>query len=98
MPSNIKEEFDKLYEILYGIENSGGGEKIAEKYLKGWLEDRQADYNEYIIKSFGGEKNLKEYLTTEVSDKELFSTDPADMNIDDILKFVKKKKKRRFLF
>jgi len=98
LPSNIKEEFEKLYEILYGIENSGGGEKIAEKYLKGWLEERASDYNDYIVKSFGGEKNLKEYLTTEVSDKELFSTDPADMNIDDILKFVKKKKKRNYWF
>jgi hypothetical protein len=35
-------------------------------------------------------------MTTEVSDKELFSTDPSDMDINDILKFVKKKKKRRF--
>jgi len=96
LPSNIKQEFEKLYEVLYGIENSGGGEAIAQKYLNGWLEDRNADYNNYIINAFGGEKNLKEYLTTEVSDGELFSTDPTDMNIDDILKFVKQKKKRKF--
>jgi len=96
LPTNIKEEFEKLYEVLYRIENSGGGTKIARKYLDGWLEDRDADYNSYIINSFGGEKNLKDYLTTEVSDEELFSTDPVDMNIDDILKFVKQKKKRRF--
>ncbi len=96
LPHNIKEEFEKLYEVLYGIENSGGGKEIAEKYLKGWLEDRNTNYNNYIIKLFGGEKVLKDYMTTEVSDKELFSTDPSDMNIDDILKFVKKKKKRRF--
>ncbi len=96
LPHNIKEEFEKLYEVLYGIENSGGGKEIAEKYLKGWLEERNTNYNDYIIKLFGGEKVLKDYMTTEVSDKELFSTDPSDMNIDDILKFVKKKKKRRF--
>jgi len=96
LPHNIKEEFEKLYEVLYGIENSGGGDEIAEKYFNGWLEERKNSYNDYIIKLFGGEKVLKDYMTTEVSDKELFSTDPTDMNIDEILKFVKKKKKRRF--
>ena len=97
LPSNIKNEISKLYEILYGIENSGGKE-IAKKYLQGWLEDRNVrSIQEYIFNQFGGEKNLKKYLTTEISDKELFSTDPTSMNIDEILKFVnKKKKKRRF--
>jgi len=96
LPSNIKEEVEKLYEVLYGIENSGGKE-IALKYLKGWLEERNAaSIDEYIFNQFGGEKNLKKYLTTEISDKELFSTDPSSMNIDEILKFVEKKKKRRF--
>jgi PAS domain S-box-containing protein len=96
LPSNIKDEISKLYEILYGIENSGGKE-IAKKYLNGWLEDRNvASMEEYIFEQFGGEKNLKKYLTTEISDKELFSTDPTSMNIDEILKFVNKKKKRRF--
>jgi len=95
LPSNVKQELSKLYDILFGIENSGNGIEIAEKYLKGWLEDRKFDDLEsYIISQFNGEKKLKEYLTTEVSDKELFSTDPNDMDIDDILKFVKKKKKK----
>ncbi len=96
LPSNIKDEIAKLYEILYGIENSGGME-IAEKYLKGWLEERNSkSFEEYIFNQFGGEKNLKKYLTTEVNDKELFSTDPSSMNIDEIMEFVKKKKRRRF--
>lgn len=96
LPNDIKEDFEKLYEVLYGIENSGGGTEVAKKYLKGFWEDKGTNFNQYIIKKFGGEKNLKTYMTTEVSDKELFSVDPTDMNIDDILKFVKKKKKRRF--
>jgi len=96
LPYNIKVEFEKLYEILYGIENSGSGIETSKKYLKGWLEDRGGDYQDYIVKLFEGEDNLKEYMTTEVSNSELFSTDPSDMNINDILKFVKKKKKRRF--
>ncbi len=96
LPNDIKEEFEKLYEVLYGIESSGGGEEVAKKYLKGFWEDRGTTFEKYIIDKFGGEKNLKTYMTTEVSDKELFSVDPTDMNIDDILKFVKKKKKRRF--
>ena len=96
LPNDIKEDFEKLYEVLYGIENSGGGEEVAKKYLKGFWEDRGTTFDKYIIDKFGGEKNLKTYMTTEVSDKELFSVDPTDMNIDDILKFVKKKKKRRF--
>ncbi len=96
LPSNIKEEISKLYEILYGIEENAG-KQVAEKYLKGWLEERNAtSLHEHIINQFGGEKNLKEYMTTEVSDKELFSTDPTSMDIDEILNFVKKKKKRRF--
>ena len=96
LPNDIKEDFEKLYEILYGIENSGGGTEVAKKYLKGFWEDRGTNFNQYIIEKFGGEKNLKTYMTSEVSDKELYSVDPTDMNIDDILKFVKKKKKRRF--
>jgi len=96
LPNDIKEDFEKLYEVLYGIENSGGGTEIAKKYLKGFWEDRGTNFNQYIIEKFGGEKNLKTYMTTEVSDKELYSVDPTDMNIDDILKFVKKKKKRKF--
>ncbi len=98
LPSNIKQEISKLYDILFGIENSGNGIEIAEKYLKGWLEER--GYNkleDYIIAQFNGEKKLREYITTEVSDKELLSTDPNEMDIDDILKFVKKKK-RKFWF
>ncbi len=96
LPNDVKEDFEKLYEVLYGIESSGGGEEVAKKYLKGFWEDRGTTFDNYIIDKFGGEKNLKTYMTTEVSDKELFSVDPTDMNIDDILKFVKKKKKRRF--
>ncbi len=96
LPNDIKEEFEKLYEVLYGIESSGGGEEVAKKYLKGYWEDRGTTFEKYIVDKFGGEKNLRTYMTTEVSDKELFSVDPTDMNIDDILKFVKKKKKRRF--
>ena len=96
LPTDIKEEFEKLYEVLYGIENSGGGEAVAKKYLKGFWEDRGTNFDNYIISKFGGEKNLITYMTSEVSDKELFSVDPTDMNIDDILKLVKKKKKRRF--
>ena len=96
LPNDIKEDFEKLYEILYGIENSGGGTEVAKKYLKGFWEDRGTNFNQYIIEKFGGEKNLKTYMTSEVSDKELYTVDPTDMNIDDILKFVKKKKKRRF--
>ncbi len=96
LPSNIKAEFEKLYEVLNGIENSGGGIEIARKYLSGWLEEKGVSFQDYIIDSFGGMSNLKKYMTTEVSDKELFETDPSDMDINDILKFVKKKKKRRF--
>ncbi len=96
LPTEIKNEFEKLYEVLYGIESNGGGEEVAKKYLKGFWEDRGTTFDKYIIEKFGGEKNLKNYMATEVSDKELFSVDPTDMNIDDILKFVKKKKKRRF--
>jgi len=96
LPYEIKTEFEKLYEVLYGIESSGGGEKVAQSYLKGWLEERNTNYYDYIVKKFGSEKNLRKYMTTEVDDRELFSTDPTDMNIDEILKFVKKKKKRRF--
>ncbi len=96
LPNDIKEEFEKLYEVLYGIENSGGGEEIAKKYLKGYWEERGTNFDDYIVSKFGGEKNLKTYMTSEVPDKELFSVDPTDMNIDDILKLVKKKKKRRF--
>ncbi len=96
LPNDIKEEFERLYEVLFGIENSGGGEEVAKKYLKGYWEDRGTTFDKYIIEKFGGEKNLKTYMTSEVSDKELFSVDPTDMNIDDILKLVKKKKKRRF--
>jgi len=96
LPTKVKNEFEKLYEVLHGIENSGGGVDIARKYLSGWLEDRGVSFQDYIINSFEGLKNIKEYMTTEVSDKELFETDPSDMDINDILKFVKKKKKRRF--
>lgn len=96
LPYEIKEEFEKLYEILLGIENSGGGKDVARKYLKGYWEDRGTNFDKYIMDKFGGEKKLKDYLTTEVSDNELFSVDPTDMNIDEILNFVKKKKKRRF--
>ena len=96
LPTDIKIEFEKLYEVLYGIEKSGGGEEISKKYLKGYWEDRGTTYEHYIIGKFGGEKNLNVYMSTEVPDKELFSVDPTDMNIDDILKFVKKKKRRRF--
>jgi PAS domain S-box-containing protein len=96
LPYEIKTEFEKLYEVLYGIESSGGGEKVAQSYLKGWLEERNTNYYDYIVKKFGSEKNLREYMTTEVDDGELFSTDPTDKNIDEILKFVKKKKKRIF--
>ncbi len=96
LPYELKEEFSKLYEILYGIESSGGGNAVAAKYLSGWLEDRGKSYQNYIISAFGGQKNLRDYMTSEVSDKELFSSDPTDMNIDEVLKFVKKKKKRRF--
>ncbi len=96
LPLELKEEFSKLYEILYGIESSGGGSQVALKYLSGWLEDKGKSYQDYIISTFGGQKNLHEYMTSEVSDAELFSTDPTDMNIDEVLKFVKKKKKRRF--
>ena len=96
LPSDIKDEIAKLYEILYGIENSGGI-NVAKKYLEGWLEERNArNFEEYIFNKFGGAKNLIKYLTSEVSDKELFSTDPSSMNIDDILQFVKKKKRKRF--
>jgi len=94
LPSELKHEFSTLYEILYGIESNGGGKKVAEKYLSGWLENQNTNYQDYIINSFGGKKNIKQYMTSEVSDKELFSTDPSDMNIDDVLKFLKKKKKR----
>lgn len=94
LPSELKHEFSTLYEILYGIESNGGGKKVAEKYLSGWLENKNTNYQDYIINSFGGKKNIKQYMTSEVSDKELFSTDPSDMNIDDVLKFLKKKKKR----
>lgn len=96
LPHDLKEEFEKLYEVLYGIENSGAGKEVAKKYLKGYWEERGTTFDKYIIDKFGGEKNLKSYMTSEVSDKELFSVDPTDMNIDDILKLVKKKKKRRF--
>lgn len=98
LPSNIKEEISKLYEVLFGIEQSSdNGKEIAYKYLKGWLEDRnEKRLEDYIINQFGSEKKLKDYMATEVPDKELFSTDPNDMDINDILKFIKKKKKRRF--
>ena len=96
LPNDLKDEFEKLYEVLYGIENSGGGKEVAKKYLKGFWEDRGTTFDNYIIEKFGGEKNLRGYMTSEVSDKELFSVDPSDMNIDDILKLVKKKKKRIF--
>ena len=98
LPSDIKNEISKLYEVLYGIEQSNNnGKEIAYKYLKGWLEDREFNrLEDYIISKFGSEKKLKEYMTTEISDKELFSTDPTDMDINDILKHIKKKKKRRF--
>ena len=96
LPNDIKADFEKLYEVLYGIESSGGGEKIARKYLHGFWEERGTEFEDYLIDKFNGEKNLIAYMTSEVNDKELFSVDPTDMNIDEILKFVKKKKKRRF--
>ncbi len=96
LPNDIKADFEKLYEVLYGIESSGGGEQVARKYLHGFWEERGTNFEDYLIDKFDGEKNLIAYMTSEVNDKELFSVDPTDMNIDEILKFVKKKKKRRF--
>ncbi|GEM_PF-3167025 len=97
VPHEIKEEFKSLYKTLYEIETQGGGKKVAQKYLEGWLEDRSvSSINEYIIKKFGGEKKLKAYFTAEISDEELFKIEPDEMNINEILDFVKKKKKRRF--
>ena len=94
LPLDLKEEFAKLYDILYAIETSGAGEKAAKKYLKGWLEDKGGSIHNYIIMKFGDEAKLRKYMTNEVSDRELFSLDPNEMEIDEILKSLKKKKRR----
>ncbi len=98
LPSDIKSEFEKLYETLYQIETQGGGEKVAQKYLDGWLEEREAqNISDYIIDKFGGPKKLKAYLTSEISDEELFTVDASELSLDEILKKVKQKKRRFFL-
>ncbi len=93
LPYDIKKEFEKLFNILYEIETQGGGVKVAKKYLNGWLEDRNSTFSDYIAKKFGGENKLKEYMTSEVSDEELFKIDLSEMKIDEILKTLKKKKR-----
>ncbi len=100
VPNELKEEIQTLYKTLYEIETQGGGNKVAEKYLNGWLEDRNVkSIDDYIIEKFGGEKKLKAYFTSEVSDEELFKIEPDEMKIDEILDFVKKRnKKKRFGF
>jgi PAS domain S-box-containing protein len=97
LPFDVRSEFEKLYNTLYEIETAGGGEKIAKKYFNGWLEDRNVQtLSEYIIQLFGGEKKLQEYLTSEISDEELFTVDASELPLDEILKQVKKKKRRLF--
>ncbi len=93
LPYDIKVEFEKLFKVLHEIEDQGGGIKVAKKYLAGWLEDRNSTFSDYIASKFGGEKNLKEYMTSEVSDEELFKIDLNEMKIDEILKTLKKKKR-----
>jgi len=97
LPFEVRKEFEKLYDILYNIETRGGGEKTARKYLDGWLEDRNVDnLSDYIIRLFGDEKKLKHYLTSEISDEELFTVDPSELTLEEILKKVNKKRKRFF--
>jgi len=97
LPFDIRSELEKLYNILYDIETSGRGMKYAKKYLDGWLEDRNVEtISEYIIQQFGGEKKLKAYMTSEISDDELFTVDPNELTLDEILKKVNKKKRRLF--
>ncbi len=97
LPLEIRAELEQLFKILYEIENHGGGQKVAQKYLAGWFEDRGVTcLSEYIVKKFGGEKKLAEYMNAEIPLKELFQVDAREMGIDEILKTIKKKKKRRF--
>jgi len=98
LPFDVRTEFEKLYKTLYEIETKGGGIKAAKKYFDGWLEDRNVStLSEYIIKLFGGEQKLKKYMTSEISDKELFQVDPSELTLDEILEKVSKKR-RRFFF
>ncbi len=97
LPLEIRGELEQLFQIIYEIENHGGGEKVAQKYLEGWFEDRNVScLSEYIVNKFGGEKKLAEYMNAEIPLKELFKVDAREMGIDEILKTVKKNKKRRF--
>jgi len=93
LPYELKQEFEKLYDTLYEIETKGAGMETARRYLDGWLEDRNASFGEYIVKKFGGEDKIKAYMTSEVSDEELFKIDVNEMKIDEILKTLKKKKR-----
>ena len=97
LPLEIRAELEQLFQILYEIETHGGGQKVAQKYLEGWLEDRNVScLSEYIMNKFGGVKKLAEYMNAEIPLKELFKVDAREMGIDEILKTVKKNKKRRF--
>jgi len=96
LPLRLRAEVENLFRILYEIETHGGGEKVAEKYLNGWLEDRNVkSIPEYIIKSFGGQDKLEQYMNAEVPLKELLQVDPREMDIDEILKTIKRKKRFR---
>ncbi|NPA45891.1 MAG: PAS domain S-box protein [Chlorobi bacterium] len=96
LPLKLRSEVENLFRILYEIETHGGGEKVAEKYLNGWLEDRNVgSIPEYIVKYFGGKDKLEKYMNAEVPLDELLKVDPREMDIDEILKTIKKKKRFR---
>jgi len=93
LPYELRLEFEKLYDTLHEIETKGGGVETARRYLNGWLEDRNSQFGQYIVRRFGGEDKIRKYMTSEVPDEELFKIDVNEMKIDEILKTLKKKKR-----
>jgi len=89
IPDEVKTKISKIYQNLLAIEKHSGME-ASEAYFKGYLEDLNINYDEFIYNTMQlNEKQLFEYINAEFKEKNIIT----DLSTEEAIKKIKKKKR-----
>ncbi len=69
LPQDSIKTFENLYTIVHEIEKNAG-KKASEKYLEGYLEERQTNLRDFVLKAIGiNEKKAEKYFAIDTDDE-----------------------------
>ena len=91
VPEEVKERIIPIYASLLELEKNSGVE-AAEAYFQGLLEDKGITYDQLILELFNlSDEQLNSYLSSEISDNDIFGSGMQASAEDAIKKTTKKK-------